>query len=114
VLAVDDDDEIRELVRLILAESGYEVATAADGRAALDVARSFDPALILLDMRMPVMDGWEFARAYRGVPGKRAQVVVLTAARDARARADAVGADGWLAKPFDIVDLLSAVRARVG
>ena len=110
VLVVDDDDQIRSLVRATLEEEGFPVAEAGDGRAALEMAATVDPCLILLDMRMPVMDGWAFAAAYRERFAQRAPVVVMTAARDARAWADEVGADGVLPKPFDLDDLDAVVR----
>jgi two-component system chemotaxis response regulator CheY len=69
------------------------------------------PDLVLLDMRMPVMDGWAFARAYRELPAPRAPIVVMTAAPDARHRAAEVEADGFVGKPFDLSELVSAVRS---
>jgi CheY-like chemotaxis protein len=67
------------------------------------------PDVILLDMKMPVMDGWELARVYRQSPGRHAPIVVMTAARDAAQRAAEVAADGHLAKPFDLDDLFRVV-----
>jgi CheY-like chemotaxis protein len=63
-----------------------------------------------LDMRMPVMDGWEFSRVYRESNNSHAPIVVLTAARDAAESADDIDADGYLSKPFDLLDLLDVVR----
>ena len=110
ILIVDDDDSIRELVELVLSDRGYEVLTAADGQTALSLAASTAPALILLDMRMPVMDGWAFASAYHARPGPHAPIVVVTAARDASASAAQIAADAWIAKPFDLEALASLVR----
>lgn len=67
------------------------------------------PALVLLDMRMPRLDGWGFARALRE-RGRTPPIVVMTAARDARRWADEIGARGYLAKPFELGELLEAVR----
>ena len=64
ILIVDDDQEIREMLEITLIEEGYEVLSASDGEAALALLERNRPNLILLDMRMPVMDGWGFARAY--------------------------------------------------
>jgi two-component system, chemotaxis family, chemotaxis protein CheY len=94
VLVVDDDPDIGEFVSLALADEGYDVTTALNGRAALGRAEERPPDLIVLDMRMPVMDGWEFARTYRERPGPHAPILVLTAARDAAERAKAIEADG--------------------
>jgi CheY-like chemotaxis protein len=67
------------------------------------------PGMILLDMRMPVMNGWEFAREFRTRYENPCPIVVVTAAENARARAEEIGADGWLAKPFDLQDVLDTV-----
>jgi two-component system, chemotaxis family, chemotaxis protein CheY len=109
VLVVDDDDSIRDFVVLALAEEGYEVLTAPDGRVALDTAAARPPALILLDMRMPVMDGWAFASAYRALPPPHAPIAVLTAARDAARYAAEIEADAHLAKPFGLAELSQLV-----
>lgn len=114
VLIVDDDDSIREFISMALTDDGYEVATAEEGLQALDLARSWKPTLILLDMRMAGMDGWSFARAYRDVPGRRAPILVLTAARDAAAYAAEIEADAFLAKPFELRDLLNLVARLAG
>ena len=110
MLVVDDDAAIRELVEIVLTSGGYAVRTAQDGAAALQLASEARPSLILLDMRMPVMDGWEFARAYRQQIRSPAPIIVLTAARDAAARAAEIGADGYLAKPFNVLELLEIVE----
>ncbi len=67
------------------------------------------PDLVLLDMRMPIMDGWEFARRYRRGPEPHAPIVVLTAARDAAERAAEIDANGYLGKPFGVEELLTLV-----
>lgn len=114
VLVVDDDQAIRELVTQILETEGYRVATATNGAEALaelEAIRQVDPecpSVILLDMRMPVLDGWGVARELKG-RGLRIPIVVMTAARDAQVWAQEIGADGYLAKPFDLDDLLAAV-----
>jgi DNA-binding response OmpR family regulator len=110
VLVVEDDDSIRDLVDIVLTSAGYEVLTASDGAAALQVAGAVRPDLVLLDMRMPVMDGWEFARRYRAGPEPHAPIVVVTAARDAAQRASEIDANGYLGKPFDMGELLALVR----
>lgn len=109
VLVVDDDAAIRQFIRMALEDGGYEVTTAGDGREALHSVKSAPPRVILLDMRMPVMDGWAFMRAYRQTPPPHAPVVVLTAARDAGESAGEVDADAFLAKPFNLRELLRLV-----
>lgn len=111
VLVVDDDEGIRELVVTALAEEGYAVRSAGDGQEALAVLDQYDPQLILLDMRMPVMDGWQFAKSYRERPGHHAPIVICTAALDVRRDAREIGADGFLGKPFQLDELLDLVEA---
>jgi CheY-like chemotaxis protein len=113
ILVVDDDPDLRELLALLLGEAGFAVATAADGREALREVERAMPRLILLDMRMPVMDGAAFARAFAERFGGLATIVVVTAAENARRRAEEVGADGWIGKPFAIDEVLSVARRYV-
>ena len=109
ILVVDDDTSIRSFVEMALDGEGYAVATATNGAQALAVTGQLQPDLILLDMRMPIMDGWTFARAYRDKPGPHAPIVVITAATDAGERAREIQADGYLGKPFDLDELLGLV-----
>ncbi len=109
-LVVDDDHDIAELVRLALTDEGHEVVIASNGSAALREVQAAPFDLILLDIRMPVMDGAEFAREYQARPQPRAPVIVVTAARDAAERAAEVNADGYLSKPFGLDELLDLVN----
>jgi CheY-like chemotaxis protein len=109
VLVVEDDADLVSLMELVLSDAGYRVRTAPEGGAALARIAEEMPGLILLDMRMPGMNGWEFAREFRARHGRAAPIVVVTAAENARARAAEVGADGWLSKPFEIDDVLRMV-----
>src|SRR5438067_4485532 len=93
VLVVEDEPEIRDFVAMVLGSEGYRVATASDGAAALAQLRREAFDLILLDMRMPVMDGWSFARAYRASHGPHAPILVVTAAQDAAERAAQIDAE---------------------
>lgn len=113
VLVVDDDVEIREMLRIALTEEGYPVLVASDGAAALALVEQHRPGVILLDMRMPVMDGWAFARAYAARPGPHAPILVMTAAVDAGRWAREIGASAAIAKPFDLNHLLDAVAAHL-
>ncbi|WP_165373192.1 response regulator [Sorangium cellulosum] len=114
ILIVDDDQEIREMLEITLAEEGYDVISAGDGEAALALLKRNRPHLILLDMRMPVMDGWGFARAYASCPGPRAPILVMTAAVDAGTWAREVGACASVAKPFDLNRLLDSIAVHAG
>jgi CheY-like chemotaxis protein len=109
ILVVDDDPDLRQFLQLMLTSMGFEVTSAANGQEALDVMKGHCPDLILLDMKMPVMNGWEFCRAL-DCRGARPPIVVLTAAPDPAARAAEVCADGWLGKPFEYADLEATVR----
>ncbi len=109
VLVVDDDDNIREFVAIALCDEGYEATVAADGVEALAVSAEMPPDLILLDMRMPVMDGYEFSRVYRQRPGPHAPIVVLTAAGRAAETAREIEAVDCLGKPFELDALLEMV-----
>lgn len=110
ILVVDDDDIILGSVAFVLADEGYAVAMATNGQEALEQIEKQPPRLILLDMRMPIMDGWAFAAAYREHPGPHAPIIVMTAAHDSRSRAAEINADGYIAKPFDLNRLLDLVR----
>ncbi|HEY3118840.1 MAG TPA: response regulator [Chloroflexota bacterium] len=112
VLVVEDDPAGRDAIQLCLESDGHEVILAEHGEAALTLAAESPPDLILLDMRLPVMDGWAFAQAYRQQPGPRAPIVVVTASADAGRAAAEVKAAAFLGKPFDLQDLLETV-ARV-
>lgn len=114
VLVVEDDQDLLSLVEMILRDAGYEVDVAADGAQALERVAARMPGVILLDMRMPVMNGWEFAREFRARHGRAAPIVVVTAAEDARARAQEIGADAWMEKPFDLDDVVRMVERFVG
>jgi CheY-like chemotaxis protein len=112
-LVVDDDPTIRETVAEILDDEGYSIKTARNGAEALQAIERTPPTLMLLDMRMPVLDGWGVARELKE-RGIELSIVVMTAAPDARQRAAEIGADGFLAKPFDVPDLLSTVESLSG
>jgi CheY-like chemotaxis protein len=109
VLVVDDDPSILDTVTSILSSEGYPVMAASGGAQALTLLGSWHPTLVLLDMRMPIMDGWAVARAMREA-GSKVPIVVMTAAESARRWADEIGAAGHLAKPFGLDDLLTCVE----
>lgn len=117
ILIADDYDDNRELLRLMLTTDGYTIFEARDGRQALDVARERRPDLALIDLSMPLLDGWGLLKELRA-DGRTSSIpcVALTAfAGDHdRQRALAAGFDAYLSKPFRAKDLLDLVREFVG
>ena len=111
ILVVDDDPAIREFVAHFLMDEGYRVETAANGARALAAIERSLPTLVLLDMRMPIMDGWTFARRLRE-RGIEIPIVVMTAAygSDAQDWAAEIAAADCIAKPFDLTDLIEVVE----
>jgi DNA-binding response OmpR family regulator len=114
ILVVEDDPDLLALMEMILVDAGRGVRTAPEGAAALERAAEQLPSLVFLDMRMPGMNGWDFAREFRARHGRACPIVVVTAAENARQRAEEIGADAWLAKPFDIDEVLALVDRFLG
>jgi DNA-binding response OmpR family regulator len=112
VLVVDDDPGIVGFLELALGDEGYEVRVAANGREGLAETERRRPDVILLDMNMPVMDGWEFCQQLRRADADldTIPIIVMTAARDAAARSNEVGAQGYLGKPFDLDHLFQTIE----
>lgn len=113
VLIVDDDADMLEVMELVLRDAGYPTRSAMNGRLALDAVANGMPRLILLDMLMPVMNGWQFAREFRARYGDAVPIVVATAAEHVRARSDGLDASDVLPKPFEVADLLRVVARYV-
>jgi two-component system OmpR family response regulator len=109
VLVIEDDPDLADAVRLVLEDAGYRVRGAVDGQQAIDDIRQEMPGLILLDMKMPRMSGWEFVREFRAAYDHAVPIILFTAARDPRQHAVEIAADGYLAKPFEMDDLLAIV-----
>lgn len=109
VLVVDDDDEIADVVRQVLRDAGYSVATVRHGAAALELTKHVSPDLILLDLSMPIMDGWSFVAQYRRTAKKGARIVLLTGNAMAPDIARTLEADGYITKPFSVDDLVATV-----
>jgi DNA-binding response OmpR family regulator len=111
ILVVDDQASVRQLLSEYLTEQGFRVVTAADGQNALYTARHDPPDLILLDVMMPKMDGYQFLRLYR--QERQTPVIIITAREE---ETDAVlgldlGADDYVIKPFRMRELLARIRA---
>ncbi|MFZ2488974.1 MAG: response regulator transcription factor [Anaerolineae bacterium] len=111
ILVVDDKSSVRILLRDYLTEKGYRVTTAENGRMALFAARHDKPDLILLDIMMPEMDGYQFIHAFR----KEAQtpIILLTAKLEEKDKVLGLelGADDYITKPYGLSELLARVRA---
>ncbi len=110
VLVVEDEFDLRSFVELVLEQEGYRVATAANGLEALKQVDKEEPDLILLDIRMPIMDGWQFVAELRAKNEKSIPIVVMTAHYDAQTVAKQLAVKGYLRKPFEIDELLSSVE----
>lgn len=106
---VDDEDTLRHTICELLDLEGFPVVEAANGAEALRLVEEVCPCAVFLDMRMPVMDGWEYARAARE-RGLRTPIVVMTAAENARRWCEEVGGAACLPKPFDAEDLIRAAE----
>jgi DNA-binding response OmpR family regulator len=111
ILVVDDEHKLVNVVRGYLEQAGYRVVTAPNGREALISARQNKPDLIILDLMMPVMDGWAFIREYQREGS--APIIALTARVDEMDKVVSLemGADDYITKPFSPRELLARVRA---
>jgi two-component system response regulator MprA len=111
VLVVDDDPHVRQAIQWALEDEGFAVEAAADGQAALELAASRRPDLVLLDITLPRLDGYAVARALRGEHGPALPILAITADGQAPEKARRVGAYAFVRKPFELDELLAAVRA---
>jgi CheY-like chemotaxis protein len=110
VLIVEDDEDLRDMMAQMLAIEGFAATAVANGREALDyLRRAIKPHVILLDLMMPVMDGWEFRRRQQADPELAPVPVIVLSALD-RSRAAPVDAIAFLKKPLDFDRLLELVR----
>ena len=111
VLIVEDDANIRELLHLYLEKDGYAVTIAADGGQGLEKFRAIKPDLVLLDVMMPVMDGWAVCKAIRAEGDT--PVIMLTAKgeTDDKVMGLKAGADDYVTKPFEMKELLARIEA---
>jgi CheY-like chemotaxis protein len=113
ILIVDDESSIRTICRVNLESDGMTVAEAVDGRDALATVGRLGPELVLLDVMMPDVDGWQVAAELASDPATRDIPVVFISARASRedkARAQELGAVGYIVKPFDPIELAGFVR----
>ena len=110
VLVVDDEPDLRQLYSLNLQEAGHEVLTAANGAEGLGVLKREHADVILVDLMMPVMDGYEFLQHLRKMPEHRRTPAVVVSAVATGGFSRKVGASGFVAKPFDADELVSVVE----
>jgi two-component system, OmpR family, alkaline phosphatase synthesis response regulator PhoP len=111
ILVVDDDPAILDLIAQLLIEEGYPVLAASNGRTALNLAREQLPKLILLDLMMPEMNGWQVVGELKAAAQTRLiPVILLSARRDLATVADDLEVAAFVEKPFDIDELLACVR----
>lgn len=113
VLIVDDDEELAEVLRQALREAGYAVATVRHGAAALELIGQIQPDLILLDLTMPIMDGWSFVTQYRR-SSKAGRIVLLSGHANVHEISQTLGADAYLEKPFELNELLTTLEQQLG
>jgi two-component system chemotaxis response regulator CheY len=113
ILTIDDSRTMRDLLRLTLEEAGFFVTTAEDGADGVQKLTDANPDVIITDINMPVMDGFEFIETVRS-SGRNASVPILVLSTENSAelkdRARTVGATGWIVKPFNDTRLVSAIR----
>ncbi len=111
ILVVDDEERIVEIIRAYLEKDGFAVAVALDGKAALDLARKERPDLIILDLMLPEVSGWDVCRILR--KESEVPIIMLTARDDVTDKIVGLelGADDYVTKPFDPKELLSRIRA---
>lgn len=114
VLVVDDDDALRQLVEHLLRVEGYDVVGARHGADAIDRLHESCPDLILLDLQMPIMDGWQFRRAQQRLSDPRlvrVPVVLLTSESHSAYHATTLSAAAFIGKPFEPDNLIAVVQA---
>ncbi|MCC6174808.1 MAG: response regulator [Chloroflexi bacterium] len=115
VLVVEDDEAIRLMLEMALSSEGYDVQAAEHGGQALDILQHWQPDLILLDLMMPVLDGWAFrARQLANGAWSAIPVVVLSAAYEAAHQAEMLAAAAVITKPFELDRLLEMVARTLG
>jgi len=112
IMVVDDDEKITSMLRRSLTFEGYEVISASNGQDALKQLMTKEPDLLILDVMMPYVDGWEVCRRLRQA-GSSLPILMLTAKDDVKDRVKGldIGADDYLVKPFALEELLARVRA---
>ena len=117
ILFVDDEDDIRKIVTLRLKKVGYEVITAVNGQEGVEAAKQHKPDLVILDYRMPVMDGVEACKLITQDPGTKDIPVLFMTANSASMTLETImgsGASDFISKPFEAEQLMKKVHAALG
>ena len=111
ILVVEDDRNISDLIRMYLEKEGFETAVAGDGGKGVELFRSFHPELVLLDIMLPVMDGWSVCAHIR--EKAKTPIIMLTAKSEVNDRITGLemGADDYLVKPFEMKELMARINA---
>jgi DNA-binding response OmpR family regulator len=110
LLAIDDDPHIADILGLLLKDKGYDVIEASDGRQGLEKARDLKPDIIVLDVMMPELDGWEVLKELKRSETARDIPVVIVSVFDEKKLGFRLGAFDYLVKPFEIPDILGMVE----
>lgn len=111
ILIVEDDRNISDLIRMYLEKEGFEISTAFDGAAAVERFREFAPDMVLLDIMLPVMDGWSVCARIRET--SRTPIIMITAKSEVfdRIQGLEMGADDYIVKPFEMKELIARINA---
>ncbi len=114
ILVVDDEPDIVFMIKSVLEKDGYEVRTSADGFAALKLLKDYVPELMIVDLTMPVMDGWRFTMKVRQDERfKKTPIIVLSALIEPERSTEPEqfeSADAYMSKPFDVFKVLEKVK----
>lgn len=114
ILIVEDDDNIRELLRLYLEREGYEITEAENGAVGLSKWKAENPDMMLLDVMMPVMDGWQVCKEVRAA-GSTMPIIMITAKGETMDKVSGLelGADDYIVKPFNPLELMARVKTQL-
>ncbi len=114
ILVVDDDDDFREALSEVLTEAGYPVQQAENGEVALAKAADEAPGIVLLDLKMPVLDGWGVMERMRNEPRSAAVPILILSAYGFEWEAELLGAQGYIPKSVGMEEILERVRKAAG
>jgi two-component system chemotaxis response regulator CheY len=109
ILIVEDDEAVSGFLSLALTDEGYDVEVAHNGWVGLTAIENYKPDLILLDLRMPVLDGWEFMAVYRGSP-QPVPIIGVSSERNAAGLAENLGLTAFISKPFTLDDVFNCIE----